>query len=66
MTLAEATRQYQAVLEASRAHSSAVEGLVAFEGERDAAARDVGLAEAEMFAAWLREAVLREGHPDVR
>lgn len=53
--LAEATRQYQATLEARRALRHQTEGAVTFEEERRCADVELARAEAAMFEAWMTE-----------
>ena len=55
LPVSEATRQYQATLEARRTLHSATEGLHSFDDMREDADRDVEAAEAAMFAAWMAE-----------
>ena len=53
MNVAEATRQYQATLEARRSLETATEGLYSFDAELEVAAQELTKAEAAMIVAWL-------------
>jgi hypothetical protein len=52
VNVAEATRQYQATLEARRTLRHATEGTVTFDEEQRSANADVEQAERDMFSAW--------------
>lgn len=55
MKLDEASRQYQAVLEARRTLLAAVDGSVSFEDEREAADAELDAASATLFDAWMED-----------
>ena len=55
MPLGEASRQYQATLEARRALLTATDGSVQFEAEHQDSSNDLGDAANALFNAWMRE-----------
>lgn len=52
MTIGEATRQYQAALEARRALKAQYEGILSFERDFEMADADVDLAHAQLLDAY--------------
>lgn len=52
MNVGEATRQYQATLEAERATRGEFEGILSAEDELEAAAKETALAREQMVTAW--------------